>query len=343
MATKNKLVDFRAVRTAVSMERVLGHYGLLEPMKRSGDNLSGCCPIHKGSNPTQFRVSISKNVWNCFSECKRGGNVIDFIALMEGVSVYGAALKAIEWFHLDADQVQMPAKAAPNTAPKPEQRPQKTEESVASPLPKEPPETETSNPPLKFRLEKLQRDHPYLTERGLTLETLVDFGVGHCAKGMMAGRIAIPIHNVDGQVVAYAGRWPGDPPDGTPKYKLPPGFRKSLEVFNLDRARQESPELPLIVVEGFFDAMKLHQLGHRKVVALMGCSLSPAQEELLRRHSCRDSQILVMLDEDDAGRSGRDDVAVRLSHFAFVRLHAFPQEGQQPEHLTAEQLAAVLA
>lgn len=343
MATKNMLVDFRAVRAAVSMERVLGHYGLLEPMKRGGDNLCGCCPIHKGSNPTQFRVSVSKNLWNCFSECKRGGNVIDFIALMEGVSAYGAALKAIEWFHLGADPVQASAKAAGDTVPKPALRTETAGASVPSPPRDQRPEAETANPPLKFRLEKLQRDHPYLTERGLTLETLVDYGVGHCAKGMMAGRIAIPIHNLDGQVVAYAGRWPGDPPDGTPKYKLPPGFRKSLEVFNLDRARQESPELPLIVVEGFFDVMKLHQLGHRKVVALMGCSLSSAQEDLLRRHSCRDNRILVMLDEDEAGRSGRDDVAVRLSRFAFVRVHAFPQEGQQPEHLTAEQLAAVFA
>ena len=204
------------------------------------------------------------------------------------------------------------------------------------------PEGNGANPPLKFRLDKLQRDHPYLTERGLTLETLVDFGAGFCAKGMMAGRIAIPIHNGDGQVVAYAGRrWPGEPPADTPKYKLPPGFRKSQELFNLDRAKQEPG--PLIVVEGFFDAMKLHQLGHRKVVALMGSSLSSAQEELIRRHSDRHSQILVMLDEDDAGRSARGEIAARLAKFAFVRIHAFEQEGQQPEHLTAEQLAEVFA
>ena len=68
------------------------------------------------------------------------------------------------------------------------------------------------NKPLQFRLDKLQREHPYLTqERGLTLETIVDFGIGYCAKGMMAERIAIPIHNPEGQVVAYAGRFVGEP------------------------------------------------------------------------------------------------------------------------------------
>jgi len=343
MATKSKLVDFRAVRAAVSMERVLGHYGLLDPMKRTGDNLSGCCPIHKGSNPTQFRVSVSKNLWNCFSECKRGGNVIDFIALMEGVSAYGAALKAIEWFNLDAEQVQVPAKPAPDRNLRPAPQVEKTAEPVSSPPPDSNPGAETFNPPLKFRLEKLQRDHPYLIERGLTAETRVEFDVGFCAKGMLAGRIAIPIHNVDGQIVAYGGRWPGDPPDGTPKYELPPGFRKSLEVFHLDRARQEPAEEPLIVVEGFFDAIKLHQLGHRKVVALMGCSLASPQEDLIRRYTTRDSRILVMLDEDDAGRAGRDDLASRFARFAYVRVHAFEQEGNQPEHLTAERLAAEFA
>jgi len=144
-------------------------------------------------------------------------------------------------------------------------------------------ESDAPNPPLKFRLDKLQWDHPYLVERGLTLETLVDFGVGYCDKGMMAGRITIPIHSMEGQVVAYAGRHVGDPPEGTPKYKLPPGIRKSLELSNLDRAKTESG--PLIVVEGFFDAMILHQFGHRKAVALMGSSLSPIQEALIRHHT----------------------------------------------------------
>jgi len=121
----------------------------------------------------------------------------------------------------------------------------------------------------------------------------------------MAGRIAIPIHNEDGNVVAYAGRWPGEPPGDTPKYKLPPGFRKSLELFNIDRAVKEPGDEPLVIVEGFFDCMKLHQYGCRKVVALMGSTMSAAQEELIRKHTDSRSQVIVMLDEDEAGQAGR--------------------------------------
>jgi hypothetical protein len=45
-----------------------------------------------------------------------------------------------------------------------------------------------------------------------------------------------------------------------------------------------------------------------------------------------------MLDEDEAGRAGRDDIVVRLAKFAFVKIHVFRQEGMQPDQLTAEEL-----
>jgi len=334
---KSSFVDFKAVKAAITMEQVLQHYGLLDRFKRSGDSLSGPCPIHKGENPTQFRVSISKSIWHCFSACKQGGNVLDFIARMENASVHAAALKAIEWFSLDAQAMscksdndeQSPSEAAKSDAlavPKPSKKPA--------------PATETSGPnkPLKFRLDKLERSHPYLAERGLTVETILDFGVGYCAKGMMAERIAIPIHNPEGGVVAYAGRFPGEPAEDTPKYKLPPGFRKSLELFNIDRAIKEPAEKPLVIVEGFFGCMKLHQHGCRKTVALMGSSMSEAQEELIRKHTDLTSQVIVMLDEDEAGRVGREDIAVRLAKFVFVKIHIFEKPDTQPENLTADEV-----
>ena len=335
---KTAFVDFKAVKAAITMEQVLEHYGILDKFKPGTDSLNGPCPIHKGSNPTQFRVSLSKNIWNCFSECKHGGNVLDFIAEMENVSIHAAALKAIEWFNLDPEAMSAsddkaeagePKTSAP--APKPAAQP------VASP--KATPESNVPNAPLKFRLDKLERTHPYLTEqRGLTPETIVDFGIGFCSKGMMADRIAIPIHNVKGEVVAYAGRFPGEPAEDTPKYKLPPGFRKSQELYNLDRAVKQPADQPLVIVEGFFDAMKLHQHGCYKVVALMGSTLSNAQEELIRQHTNRQSHVIVMLDENEAGQAGREDIACRLSKFCFVRVYQFSQPDMEPEHLTAEEV-----
>jgi len=335
---RSSLVDFKAVKAAITMEQVLLHYGILNQFKRSGQSLSGPCPIHKGSNPTQFRVSVSKNLWNCFSECKSGGNSLDFIARMENVSIHAAALKAIDWFDLDLEVMRAnskeadfkPGESSPSDAG-PKQRPVPKSATPAQ-------EKDAANKPLGFRLEKLDHTHPYLTERGLTPETIVDFGLGYCAKGMMAERIAIPIHNLDGKVVAYAGRILGEPARDIAKYKLPQGFRKSLELFNIDRAIKEPPGKPLVIVEGFFDCMKLHQNGCRKVVALMGSTMSAMQEELIRSHINERSQVLIVLDEDEAGRTGRDDIAVRLARFLFVKIHVFPKEGMQPDQLTPEEV-----
>ena len=340
---KSSFVDFKAVKAATTMEQVLEHYGILDKFKRGTDSLNGPCPIHGGSNPTQFRVSISKNIWNCFSECKHGGNVLDFIAKKENVSIHAAALKAIEWFNLDPEAMSADSNQEPEEkreTPKTEATPRPKPVAKSAPAPVV--ENNAPNKPLQFRLDKLVREHPYLTqERGLSLETIVDFGIGYCAKGMMADRIAIPIHNAKGEVVAYAGRFPGEAPEGTPKYKLPQGFRKSLELFNIDRAGKESS--PLVIVEGFFGCMKLHQFGCRRVVALMGSTMSAAQEELIKRHTDRNSQVIVMLDEDEAGRAGREDIAVRLAKFVFVRVHAFAEEGQQPDNMSAEQITAFIA
>jgi DNA primase len=340
---RKPFVDFRAIRVRITMERVLEHYGVLGTMKRSGHRLSGPCPIHNGSNPTQFRVDTDKNLWNCFSECKHGGNVLDFIAKKEDISIHDAALRACDWFGVPIDEVK--TSGSPNEPEGPADKPPVP--STAKPAKSAPataPETNTPNPRLKFRLDKLDRAHPYFAERGITEQTISDFGLGYFTgdKGIMVGRIAIPIANVKGEVVAYAGRWPGNPPDGTPKYRLPTGFRKGLELFNFDRAIQEPRDKPLVIVEGFFGCMKLYQHGCRKVVALMGSSMSQAQQDLIYQTTGPESLILIMLDEDDAGRAGRDDIALRVSRFCFVKVIHFKSDGTQPENLSEEEMFEIV-
>jgi DNA primase len=334
--SKKPFVDFRDIRSRITMEQVLSHYQLLDTFKRTGHSLSGPCPIHKGTNKTQFRVDTEKNIWNCFSECKHGGNTLDFIARMEGIAIHDAAIKACEWFDIPIDEVK-------SSAGEPEEKAAASKPAGKSkPAPPPAPEDDQPNPVLKFKLDKLQREHPYLIqERGLTQETIIDFGLGYFTgdRGMMVGHIVIPIHNVKGELVAYAGRWPGEPPDEeTPKYKIPKGFKKSQEVFNLDRAIQEPAATPLVVVEGFFDVIKLHQNGCRKVVAVMGDSMSAVQEELIRQHTDKQGSIIVMLDENAAGQVGRADIAARLSKHCWVKTHVFDQPDAEPEHLTADEV-----
>jgi DNA primase len=145
----------------------------------------------------------------------------------------------------------------------------------------------------------------------------------------MAGRIVIPIHDENGFLIAYAGR---SIDQTKPRYRFPARFRKSLALFNLYRATAEGKSV--VIVEGFFDCLKVHQAGLRCVVALMGCSLSLRQEELLREHF---HEIVLFLDGDKAGRGAAITIAKRLVSRVSTRLVEIPN-GSQPDELGADQI-----
>ena len=108
---------------------------------------------------------------------------------------------------------------------------------------------EAINPPLTFQLKNLDSDHEFFKERGILPATIEYFGLGYCSKGMMKDRIVIPIHDDQGQLVAYCGRAVNDEQiEAEGKYKMPVNFIKSEVVYNLHR--QKDPE-HLVLVESF--------------------------------------------------------------------------------------------
>ena len=341
---RNAFVDFKEVKSRVTIVQILERYDLVRTFKRLADRFSGPCPIHGGTNPTQFRVSISKNCWNCFGTCGRGGNVIDFVSLREGVPFRDAALLLQEWFMPDKTAVKVAEPSPPPLPSNPPAPPDNKPPSgvVSATDPSDDDDDAGENPPLSFELKSLKQDHPYLGERGLTQATVQSYGIGYCPKGCLRGYIAIPIRNRDGALLAYIGRWPSEPMADKPKYKLPKGFRKSLELFNLDRAVKADASQPLLVVEGVFDCLHLVQLGYPRTVALLGSSLSIHQEILLRDTAGRSGQICLFLDADAAGRKGASEAAGRLCRSCTVRIIDIGEYGQQPEQLKAQEVASLL-
>jgi hypothetical protein len=99
-------VNYKEIKTRIRIEQVLEHYGVLGELREKGDSLVGRCPIHKGSNANQFHVSRQKNNFMCFGDCHEGGNVIDFVVMMEGGDkkngddVRRAATRLQDWFGL---------------------------------------------------------------------------------------------------------------------------------------------------------------------------------------------------------------------------------------------------
>jgi 5S rRNA maturation endonuclease (ribonuclease M5) len=188
-------------------------------------------------------------------------------------------------------------------------------------------------PRLSFTL-RLQW-HPYLEQRGIQQQTAAWFGAGYYGgSGFLRGRMVFPIHDERGELVGYAGRTL----DGhEPRYLFPPGFRKSQVVFNLHRAVKSAARRGgvAIVVEGFFDCLKVHQAGYGNVVALMGASVSDRQSELLDTYF---RELVVMLDGDEAGRRASRVLAAQwpAAYMAWV------PAGWQPDQLSSEEIERIL-
>jgi DNA primase len=311
------------VKQAVTMEMVFGHYHV-DWLRKKGGELRGRCPIHKGERDDAFHATTEKNAFHCFS-CGKQGNVLDFVAAMEQCTVRDAAVKLAEWFSVGGDAAQRLPVTEPTTGP-----PLAREERVGDRG-----EVPVTNPPLAFQLKGVDPNHPYLANRGIQVAIAEEFGVGFFSgKGSMSGRVVIPIHNERGELVAYAGR----AIDGTePKYKLPAGFHKSLELYNLHRAIGDGERRTVVVVEGFFDCMKVHQAGY-PCVALIGSQLSGQQEALL----CQSfSGAALLFDGDEAGRRVTDECLVRLGRKLWVKAISLV-DGQQPDMLNMETIRALL-
>jgi DNA primase len=320
-------VPFAQLKQRVSMEDILRRYGVLEKLKpqKGGDELVGLCPFHQEKRRS-FHVSVSKNAWQCFG-CKRHGNILDFVAHKEGVDIRQAALMVQEWFKVSAEK---PVVAIPKVS--------ETEGGFTEAQDGSDKLGLEDNPPLTFELKNLDAKHPYLKERGVDKETVEYFGLGYCSRGLMKGRIAIPIHNEKGELVAYAGRWPGDPPEDTEKYLLPPNFRKSLAVFNLHRAGESAKETVLILVEGYFGVFRLWQAGFPNVVALMGSYLSERQRELLVATLGPDGRVILLLDNDEAGRQCEAQCLESLAQHLYVKVVRLPEGANQLDNLTDNQI-----
>jgi len=331
MKTKPKnWVDYKEVKASVSIEQVLDHYDLAKGLKQQGNSLRGVCPFHgSGKNENQFHVSLVKNAFNCFG-CDAKGNILDFVALMEGVNIREAALKIQDWFLIKREPVKLVGELAKEK--KEVVAVEKQEKDVVVPS------EQVINSPLTFTL-KLKPDHAYLKQRGIVSETIKKFGLGYCSRGILKNRIAIPVHNEKSELVAYVGRAIDAEGEAEGKYKFPAGFQKSSVLYNLNQASEYVQQQGLVLVEGFFDVFNLAQAGYQNVCALMGSKMSEYQERLITDTT---DKVILMFDADDAGKDCVDDVLNRLVSKIYVRIAQLPPDKMQPDQLTPDDIKEIL-
>jgi DNA primase len=302
-------IEFAAIKRAVPLTAVLEHYRIHE-LRRSGrDQWRGRCPLHGGEGRETFHVNTAEQVFHCFS-CGAGGSVLDLVAKIEGCGLREAAQKLSAWRSATDNVTQR----------------QKT--TVTKKI--------KAVPPLRFQLRGVDVRHPYLASRGIREATAREFEIGfYGGPGLMSQRLVIPLQDEVGRLVGYCGRCL----DGSePRYRFPAGFAKSQVLFNLYRA-VATRQSTVIVVEGFFDCLKVYQAGFSSVVALMGSALYEAQRWLLMQ---RFRQIVLMLDGDAPGRRAAAVASERLSADCSVRIVRLA-ENTQPDQLSEPVLQELLA
>jgi DNA primase len=351
-------VDFKAIKRDASFERVLQYYGIeLRGGRRA--QRKALCPFHRDTRPS-LNVNLDRKVFNCFP-CGDGGDIVKFVAKKEYPAdpeghLLEAAQKLAEICGIRIDGYSRETIAnSGRTDRAPVQSAIVTQAVVPA---RESDASIVWNPALTFRL-KVDPAHPYLAKRELSPETVEVFGLGYCVseKSIMRERILIPIHNEQGELVAYAGRWPGDSgwPEGTDKYLLPPKFQKMRVLYNLNRlidgmVRGQWPghERHVVVVEGFFGAFATHALA--PCVALMGSAVSADHLRLL--HEANVKFVTLLLDgpakpETAEQCAARDQkyaaVVYQLSASGFFVTAPRLELGEQPDTIDRRQLAQLVA
>lgn len=341
--SRKQWIDFTAVREALDFPTVLSHYGIDAPSGQTQFKVH--CPFHEDKTPS-CSVNADKGIFKCFG-CHTQGNVLEFVIYMEDgdpeskEDMYEGAQTAISILgRTPEDFTKQPVpkdtKKASGAAKEDSmgRRPSKAGKTLQTAKPDASEDVKTEprqNKPFGRELE-LEHEHPFLIERGIEPELAEKYGIGFCNAGIMKGRIAIPIHNLEGKILAYAGRYADeDIPDGTDRYRFPKRFLKSLELYNLHRA-VELKKRYLVIVEGYWSAIRLNEAGI-PATALMGTSLSPAQAELVREAGFR--YAILMLDGDKAGRKAAPDAAFVLSQHVYVRTMKLP-DGVKPDTVSED-------
>jgi len=331
------------IRARIDLVELIGQHVRLQ---RSGRRYKGLCPFHQEKTPS-FTVDPERGLWHCFG-CGEGGDVFTFVMRTEGLSFPEAAQRL-------ADRVGVRWQTDPHADARRERR-TLLERAV-----------ETARRRFiehLFRNPAAEAARDYLRGRGFSRATLEAFGIGYALDSwddlltalsraglspeiaqeaglVKAGergghydvfrdRIIFPIADVTGRTVAFGGRaLKADEPAKYLNSPDTPLFHKRRTLYGLNQARQAIVEAKTaLIVEGYTDALSLHQAGLTNVVAGLGTALTREQLQLLARYC---DEIVLVYDADAAGQQAATrNLEVFEGCDALVSLVTLP-EGTDPD------------
>ena len=307
-----------AVNNTVDIVSVIGEYTKLD---LRGNDYWGCCPFH-GEKTASFHVDPNKKFYHCFG-CGAGGNVIKFIMEQEKLSFSDAVTLLAKKAGIEVKYSGGHSDSRPDPKIKVIEDYIELYERSGSMFHYFLLETEQGKPALK-----------YITDRGLSMETLKKFKLGyapadrHWLKSFLmkknfskeflensglfskkypdiaffSNRLMFPIFNRQGQIVAFGGRQLDNNPD-SPKY-LNSGdlvqYRKGETLYAFNFAKKAiKDQKKVIFCEGYMDCIAYHQCGIEYAVAPLGTALTEDQIKIIKPFV---DEVLLSFDADGAGQ-----------------------------------------
>ncbi|MBR6594998.1 MAG: DNA primase [Oscillospiraceae bacterium] len=311
MAFPPAFLDELAARNPI--EEVVGQYVSL---KRSGANLFGLCPFH-GEKTASFSVAPDKGIYYCFG-CHKGGNAVNFMMEIEGLSYPDAVRNLAKRVGLEVpDDEQYQSKyrqqerlwALHKEAARFFHAKLNAPEGAAAlqyALGRGMPKSTIINFGIGYAPDTWSSLVDHLRKKGYTDQELRDSGLVTVSKkngnlfDRFRDRLMFPIIDVRGNVIGFGGRIMKKD-DNAAKYLNSPEtliFNKRKNLFGLNVAKKT--KLPyMILVEGYMDAIALHQYGFDCAVASLGTSLTEEHAVLLSRYT---ENVVLIYDGDEAGQ-----------------------------------------
>ncbi len=250
----SSFIDFVALKERVSVEAAISLLGL--NLKQRNGQWRGPCPVCKSGGDRALVITPAKNAFYCFGS-RTGGDVIAFAAHIRECD----AKQAAAFLAGDGGEEKQDA--------------DKTSESgnTSNTVPEERNKGDTrSLQPLTY----LQPDHECVRALGLYRETCEFFGAGYAPKGIMRGRLAIPIHDNQGTLVAYCGRTTNDE---NPGLIFPKDFDPATLVYNAHNVT----EAELVLLRDPLEVMLATQNGIDNVVSFLTDTIRSKQLHLLAK------------------------------------------------------------
>ncbi|MCR5787977.1 MAG: DNA primase [Bacilli bacterium] len=301
------------IRNSVNIVDVIKEY---VPLTSKGKNFFGVCPFHEDHAPS-MSVSSDKQIYRCFS-CGAAGNVFTFVKDYENVSFLEAVAIVAKKVGISFDYSAPTKQFNKNHEVLYKILSDSTKFYQNNINTKDGEEAINYLKARSFSLSDIKEFeiglsgfnntlYNFLNKKGYKDEDILKTSLVSSDKYMhdiFVGRIMIPIHDLEGNVVGYSARIYKNS-ENNPKYinsKETEIFRKGTILFNYHRAKNHvRNNHELIIVEGNMDALKMYSSGIKNVIALMGTALTNDHVNTIKKMK---SKVILMMDNDNAGKLG---------------------------------------